>query len=199
MSKIILASGFLGSGKTTFIKELIEYISLKQIKAALIINEVGEIGVDNRYMKQLGYNIWELFGGCICCTLASGLESTLKQLEEYDPDVIVIEPSGAAEPGITIKALQEFGVHRGDIYNFFILDPTRLDMFLAVLSPLFLASINKADFILVNKIELVDEQVMKDTYNILREQSVDCPVIKIYKDSYMNQELKEKIDNILMN
>lgn len=197
MSKILLASGFLGSGKTTFIKELMEYISLKKIKAALIINEVGEIGIDNRYMKQLGYNIWELFGGCICCTLASGLESALKQLEEYAPDVIIIEPSGAAEPGITIKALQDFGVTREDIYNFFIFDPTRLDMFLAVLSPLLFASISKADFILVNKLELVNEQIIKDTFDLLREQNAKGIVIKIYKNNYINQELKEKIDNIL--
>lgn len=199
MSKIFLASGFLGSGKTTFIKELTEYFSSKKIKTALIINEVGEIGIDNRYMKQLGYNIWELYGGCICCTIAAGLESTLKQIEEYAPDVTVMEPSGAAEPGIIINSLHDFGFDRKDITNFFIFDLTRLDMFLEVLSPLLFSSISKADFILINKLELVSEQVIFDTYNILSEQKASCPVIKIYKDGYINPELKERINNILMN
>ncbi|AFV02188.1 MULTISPECIES: GTP-binding protein [unclassified Dehalobacter] len=199
MSKIFLTSGFLGSGKTTFIKELIEYLSSKNIKVALIINEVGEIGIDNRYMKQLGYNVWEIFGGCICCTMASGLESTLKQLEVYNPDVIVIEPSGAADPGITINSLSNLGIDRKQISDFFIFDLTRLDMFLTVLGPLLFASIEKADFILINKLELVDEQVVKAAYEVLKEQNATCPVITIYESVYINPQLKEKIDNILRN
>ena len=150
MTKVLLVSGFLGSGKTTLIKSLAEYFSANNVKSALIINEIGEIGIDNKYMKRLGYNLWELFGGCICCTLASGLVDTMEQLKEYEPEVVMIEPSGGRITRYH-RCVVDMDIERKDIVNFFLLDTTRLEMFMAVLQPFVQSSINEADVVLINK------------------------------------------------
>lgn len=197
MSKIFLVSGFLGSGKTTFIKALVEYFSATELKTALVINEMGEIGIDNRYMKRLGHNIWELFGGCICCTLAAGLVNTLEQLKKYEPDVILIEPSGEAEPKITIDALINMGIDRSDIKNFFLLDTTRLEMFMAVLQPLIFSSIDEADVILINKSELVDDSTVKEAYKIVQERRPDVLIIKTDKNNLINEDVTGLLEKLL--
>ncbi|NTW72699.1 MAG: GTP-binding protein [Eubacteriaceae bacterium] len=198
MGKIVLATGFLGSGKTTFIKQLIDDLSSKDTKIALIVNEIGEIGIDNLFMKQLGYNIWELFGGCICCTLSSGLESTLIQLEsEYDPELIIIEPSGAADPYNTINALLNHGYPREDIINFFILDMARFDMFVEIMSPLFIGSLKQADVVLINKIKYADEKSLKEADEIISKENEDSTVINIYKNDYLVTEVQYLINHVL--
>ena len=190
MSKVFLVSGFLGSGKTTLIKSLVEYFSVANIKSALIVNEIGEIGIDNTYMKRLGYNIWELYGGCICCTLASGLVDTIEELKKYNPDVILIEPSGAAEPKITIDALLNMGFERSDIVDFFLLDTTRLEMFLAVLQPLMLSSIEAADVVLVNKFELAGQDLYDEAIKIISEVKPEIACFKVARDNLVNEDIK---------
>ncbi|AOT70991.1 GTP-binding protein [Geosporobacter ferrireducens] len=158
---VLLVFGFLGSGKTTFIIQLAECFARYNKRAALIVNEVGEIGIDNQYMKQLGYNVWEIFGGCICCTLSSSLENTLEELEKnYNPDMIIIEPSGAAEPKTIYDTLVYAGLDQNKIHNFFVLDPTRIDMFEEILSPLLFSSLKLSDIVIINKLDLADREAV---------------------------------------
>ena len=105
---LLLFSGFLGSGKTSLVLRVVQYALDKNIKVAILVNEIGEVGIDNQLMRQLDMNVWELLGGCICCTLSADLVSTLEQLDrEYAPELVIIEPSGAADPrsisdGVTV-------------------------------------------------------------------------------------------------
>jgi len=197
MNNIFFISGFLGSGKTTLIKALVEFFSVGKIKSALIINEIGEIGIDNKYMKKLGYNIWELFGGCICCTLASGLIETMEQLKKYEPDVILIEPSGGADPKATLDTLMHAGIDRQKITNFFVLDATRLEMFTAVLLPLISSSITEADVVLINKAELAGSDVFDEAVKLVEGLSSDMPIIRTDKNNLVNEEVAGLIKNIL--
>ena len=71
--KLLIVSGFLGSGKTTFIIQATKAVSEKGFKPAIILNEVGETGIDDLFMRRLGLNVWELLGGCICCIIAGSL------------------------------------------------------------------------------------------------------------------------------
>ena len=84
--QLLIVSGFLGTGKTTFIIKFVKSALQKGVKIAILVNEVGEIGIDDQLMRRLGLNVWEILGGCICCTLAVNLNETLdKLLQEYKP------------------------------------------------------------------------------------------------------------------
>ena len=106
MTKIDIFSGFLGAGKTTLIKKLIEE-AFKGEKLVLIENEFGEIGIDGGFLKEAGVQINEMNSGCICCSLVGDFEKALcKVLEDYAPDRIIIEPSGVGKLSDVIKAVQ---------------------------------------------------------------------------------------------
>ena len=106
MTKIDIISGFLGAGKTTLIKKLIEE-ALKGQKVVLIENEFGEIGIDGGFLKESGIQINEMNSGCICCSLVGDFGSALKEVvTQYNPDRIIIEPSGVGKLSDVIKAVQ---------------------------------------------------------------------------------------------
>ena len=93
MTTIDIISGFLGAGKTTLIKKLLEE-SFKGQKLVLIENEFGEIGIDGGFLKDSGIQINEMNSGCICCSLVGDFNKALHDVvEQYHPDRVIIEPS----------------------------------------------------------------------------------------------------------
>jgi G3E family GTPase len=109
MAKIDIISGFLGAGKTTLIKKLLEE-AFKGQKLVLIENEFGEIGIDGGFLKDAGVNITEMNSGCICCSLVGDFGTALKEvIEKFNPDRIIIEPSGVGKLSDVIKAVQGVG------------------------------------------------------------------------------------------
>ena len=107
MTKIDIYSGFLGAGQTTLIKKMIRESYCGQ-KLVLIENEFGEIGIDGGFLQDAGINITEMNSGCICCSLVGDFGRALTQvIEEYDPDRIVIEPSGVGKLSDVIAAVNK--------------------------------------------------------------------------------------------
>ena len=107
MTKVDIISGFLGAGKTTFIKKLIEDVFPGE-RLVLIENEFGEIGIDGGFLKDAGVEITEMNSGCICCTLVGDFSKALqKVLVDYTPDRVIIEPSGVGKLSDVIKAVQD--------------------------------------------------------------------------------------------
>lgn len=105
MIKIDIISGFLGAGKTTFIKKMIDEV-YKDEKIALIENEFGEIGIDGGFLKDSGVNITEMNSGCICCSLVGDFGKNLKEvITAYHPDRIIIEPSGVGKLSDVMKSV----------------------------------------------------------------------------------------------
>ena len=106
MTKIDIISGFLGAGKTTLIKKLIQD-SFKGQKVVLIENEFGEIGIDGGFLREAGINITEMNSGCICCSLVGDFKEALTRvIEQYTPDRIIIEPSGVGKLSDVAKAVE---------------------------------------------------------------------------------------------
>lgn len=107
MTKIDIFSGFLGAGKTTLIKKLLkEAYSGEQV--VLIENEFGEIGIDGGFLKEAGIEIREMNSGCICCSLVGDFGEALKEvIQKYQPDRIIIEPSGVGKLSDVIKAVKK--------------------------------------------------------------------------------------------
>ena len=107
MTKIDIVSGFLGAGKTTLIKKLLAQ-SLANTKVVLIENEFGEIGIDGGFLKEAGIEIKEMNSGCICCSLVGDFGTSLKEvLHTYEPERILIEPSGVGKLSDVMKAVQD--------------------------------------------------------------------------------------------
>ena len=106
MSKVDIISGFLGAGKTTFIKKLIKEVYQDE-QIVLIENEFGEIGIDGTFMNNSGIEVTEINSGCICCSLVGDFEASLKEvLETYHPDRIIIEPSGVGKLSDILRILE---------------------------------------------------------------------------------------------
>ena len=104
MTRIDIFSGFLGAGKTTLIKKLIKEAYASE-RVVLIENEFGEIGIDGGFLADAGIEITEMNSGCICCSLVGDFSKALaKVLEEYNPDRVIIEPSGVGKLSDVIRA-----------------------------------------------------------------------------------------------
>ena len=107
MTKIDIVSGFLGAGKTTLIKKLLAE-ALGDTKVVLIENEFGEIGIDGGFLKEAGIEIKEMNSGCICCSLVGDFGTSLKEvMHTYEPERILIEPSGVGKLSDVMKAVQD--------------------------------------------------------------------------------------------
>ena len=110
MAKVDIISGFLGAGKTTLIKKLLNE-SLKDEKLVLIENEFGEIGIDGGFMRDAGITVNESSQGCICCSLAGDFETALKEVvDTYHPDRIIIEPTGVGNYLILLQLYRRYMV-----------------------------------------------------------------------------------------
>ena len=151
--RLIVVSGFLGTGKTTFIIQMAKAILRKKVKVVILVNEIGEIGVDDRFMSKLGLNVREILGGCICCTLAGSLQTTLDLVErEFDPEWIILEPSGVADPKTFDAMVKPADKHPAvQLRKVTIVDPLRMEMMMTVLTPLITSQIRSAEWIIINK------------------------------------------------
>ena len=105
MTKIDIISGFLGAGKTTFIKKMIDEVFTGE-KLVLIENEFGEVGIDGGFLKDAGIQITEMNSGCICCSLVGDFGRNLHEvIGKYHPDRILIEPSGVGKLSDVMKSV----------------------------------------------------------------------------------------------
>ena len=155
--KLLIIAGFLGSGKTTLLLEVARRLVAVPQKIAIIENEVGEIGIDGKYLHQEGLQVQELFGGCICCTLSADLVSMLQKVEDlFKPAVTIIEPTGLASPGDVLTTVRSCAPMVTDIKLVVLVDATRYKMLYEMLTPLITTQIQLADIVVINKIDRVD-------------------------------------------
>ena len=144
--KLLVVAGFLGSGKTTVLLDLARRMTDDGLSLAIVENEIGEVGVDGEVVRRHGLPVRELFGGCICCTLQTGLAETLRAIEaEYAPDWAVVEPTGLAAPGDVVTTLRAFmpSLERTAVLT--LVDAERWEMLWEVVEPLVTAQVEAAD------------------------------------------------------
>ncbi len=129
-------------------------------------------------MRQLQLDVWELFNGCICCTLTADLVSTLQKLDgDYAPDLVMVEPSGAADPGNLLRALPYYkGRPLESIRWVAVLDPLRLPMLLEILTPLITAGIRQADCLIISKADLATQDELAQAIRATREINPKAPL-----------------------
>ncbi len=169
--RLLLVSGFLGSGKTTLVIRLAHAALQAGKRVAIIVNEIGEIGVDDQVLRQYDLDIFELVSGCICCTLSADLVSTLQKLDsDYSVDLVIVEASGAANPKGMLTALPYYrGRPLEEIRTLTLLDPTRLEMLMDVLTPLISSQVEHAQVILVNKTDVASPEQVEHAREVVVE------------------------------
>ncbi len=158
---LLIIAGFLGSGKTTLLLQVAKRLGKASRRITIIENEIGEIGVDGDYLSLEGLQVQELFGGCICCTLTAGLIETLEKVERlYQPDLVILEATGAARPGDIMVNVRTWGGKMGDIQVITLVDAKRYEMLMEMMTPLLTAQIQAADIVAVNKIDQVEPETV---------------------------------------
>ena len=176
MTKVDIIAGFLGAGKTTFIKRLIEQVFTGE-KLVLIENEFGEIGIDGGFLKEAGIEITEMNSGCICCTLVGDFSKALqKVLDEYRPDRVLIEPSGVGKLSDIVKAIedvkQEAGIEIGG--RIAVVDGRKAGLYLKNFGEFYKDQVRHASTIVISRTQLMTDEKIGELLEKHHEQDEDC-------------------------
>jgi G3E family GTPase len=159
--KVIIIAGFLGSGKTTLLLQMAKLFLSASKKTAIIENELGEIGVDGDYLELEGLKVKQLLGGCICCTLSSGLVETIESLNRnYNPETVILEATGAADPKDIAISLGLCRFKMQGIKVITVVDARRYEMLMKMMTPLLSSQIKAADVIVINKTDSVESETV---------------------------------------
>ena len=175
---VLCIAGFLGSGKTTVLLEVARAFVEDGSSLAVIENEIGEVGIDGGYVREQGLPVQELFGGCICCTLQAGLVETLRAVRDtYDPDWVVIEPTGLAAPGDILGLVVDHVPDLDTVRVLTVVDAARWPMLLEVVEPLVTAQLESADVVAINKMDAVHEEELASVLASVRALAGDAVVL----------------------
>ncbi len=179
--RIIIVAGFLGSGKTTLLLAVTEKLVKRTgKKVSIIVNDFGAIGIDGRIMEKYGLQIMELSSGCICCTLGPDLVRTVHEIDlNIDPDLVIIEPTGVADPQAIVHALQKYPYGVIDLTTMVVLDALRFDAIERALGMQLKAQLRAADIVLINKTDAANDGSLSKVADFLDRISPSVKKIKI--------------------
>lgn len=168
----------MGSGKTTLLLSLARYLvdssrSGSVYKVVILENEVGREGIDDKLLRGNGFNVENLFNGCACCTLAGELVSAAYEIEkEYAPDWLIVETTGLAYPGLIQDNLSAGIGMESRVCT--VVDVSRWKRLMNAMRELFVGQTERADVILMNKTDLVSEQVLNDVERDIAKMNPDA-------------------------
>ena len=178
MTKIDIFSGFLGAGKTTLIKKLIKEAYAGE-KVVLIENEFGEIGIDGGFLADAGIEITEMNSGCICCSLVGDFSKALvKVIEEYNPDRIIIEPSGVGKLSDVIRAAKTAEDH-GATLNCFttVADVNKCKMYMKNFGEFYNDQIANASAIVLSHTQTARDEKIAECVSLLRQHNESAIIV----------------------
>ena len=196
MTKVDIISGFLGAGKTTFIKELISKVYSGE-KMVLIENEFGEIGVDSRFMQDAGIEVTEMNSGSICCTLVGDFARALKQVvDTYHPDRIIIEPSGVGKLSDVAKAVSDMQEDAQIEVDSLItvVDGKKAKMYMKNFGEFFDNQIEYANTIVLSRTQMMDEAKLKECIELLREKNEEAAIVTTEWDKLSGDMIKAALE-----
>ena len=190
--KVIILSGFLGSGKTTVLVRMIERLRQREgadFRIAIVENEIGSASVDSSIIQEAGYAVTEMLSGCVCCTLIGQLIPALSKLEEeLDPHLVILEATGMATPDSMANNLRKYGGYPVRVVT--LVDASRWQRIKLALQILLTAQVEPADIVCVNKVDLVEAEALAE---------IDADVHAINQDvSIVHMSANEPIDAALL-
>ncbi|MBR4865002.1 MAG: GTP-binding protein [Oscillospiraceae bacterium] len=192
MTKIDIYSGFLGAGKTTLIKKMIQE-AYKGEKLVLIENEFGEIGIDGGFLQDAGVNITEMNSGCICCSLVGDFGKALTQvIEEYAPDRIIIEPSGVGKLSDVIAAVNKVtGAEVALCYTVAVVDAGKVKVYMKNFGEFYNNQVETASTIILSRTDAIAQQKLDNAVAMLREHNAEATIVTTPWDQLTGAQLLE--------
>ena len=197
MDKIDIISGFLGAGKTTLIKKLLKE-GFQNEQVVLIENEFGEIGIDGGFLKEAGIEIREMNSGCICCSLVGDFGASLKEVvEKYNPDRIIIEPSGVGKLSDVIKAVQGVQEEVDIALNSYttVVDAKKCRMYMRNFGEFFNNQVEYAGAIIMSRTDIVDEKKAQEAMELLRSINKKAAIITTPIEKLSGEKLVEVMEH----
>ena len=178
MTKIDIYSGFLGAGKTTLIKKMIAE-AYKGQKLVLIENEFGEIGIDGGFLQDAGINITEMNSGCICCSLVGDFGKALTQvIAEYNPDRIVIEPSGVGKLSDVIGAVNKVTNEEVTLgYTVAVVDAGKVKVYMKNFGEFYNNQVETASTIILSRTDAIPQAKLDTAVAMLREHNAEATIV----------------------
>ena len=199
MTKIDIFSGFLGAGKTTLIKKLLSE-AYKGEQVVLIENEFGEIGIDGGFLKEAGIEIREMNSGCICCSLVGDFGEALKEvITTYQPDRIIIEPSGVGKLSDVIKAVQKVENEVDITLNSFttVVDVTKCKMYMKNFGEFFSNQIEYAGTVILSRTDTpkaTDDKV-QTAVELIRSLNENAAVITTPVEQLSGEKILDTMEH----
>jgi len=195
MTKIDIVSGFLGAGKTTFIKRVLE--TVKNEKTVLIENEFGEVGIDGGFLEDSGIEIKEMNSGCICCSLVGDFTSNLQEiLEKYEPERVIIEPSGVGKLSDVMKAVElvesKLSIEPGKSVT--VVDASKCKMYAKNFGEFFNNQIQYADIIVLSRTDITDDKKQANAIEIVRQINPGAKIITTPLKELDNDQIFEILE-----
>jgi G3E family GTPase len=196
MTKIDIISGFLGAGKTTFIKKLLqEAIAGEQV--VLIENEFGEIGIDGGFLKDAGIEIREMNSGCICCSLVGDFGKSLEEvLTKYQPERVIIEPSGVGKLSDVMNAVRDVAKNLDVKLNsaVTVVDANKCKMYMKNFGEFFNNQVENAGTIILSRTDIADPNKVQMDVEMLREKNASATIVTTPIDQLSGTQLLEFIE-----
>lgn len=177
--KIYVIGGFLGSGKTTLMMKIADHFIQKGMKVSLLVNEAGSVGVDGATLKSGGYTATELPNGCICCSMAGSMQESLVNIRnDYNPDVLLIEPTGIAFPGKVREAIELIRYKCEFIQIIGIFDGPRFRLFAEKKREFYAKQLQDSDILVMNKTDLTPDDVKKEALEWMADEVPGVKVVQ---------------------
>lgn len=196
MTKVDVVSGFLGAGKTTLIKKLLKE-AYQGEQVVLIENEFGEIGIDGGFLQEAGIEIKEMNSGCICCSLVGDFGTSLHEvLDKYQPDRIIIEPSGVGKLSDVVKAIQDAGLGDQVVFNsaVAVVDAAKCKIYIKNFGEFFINQVEHAGTIILSRTGNIKEDKLKMAVDMLREHNDKATIITTPWEEISGEKIRETIE-----
>ena len=190
---VLIFGGFLGSGKTTALMQMARYIvetstSDNPNKVMILENEIGEVGIDDAFLRGGGFRVDNLFAGCACCTVSGELvTAAIRIRKEYDPEWLIVETTGLAYPAKIQQNLKEAANIPSRIAV--LIDASRWARLHIPMEGLFAGQIYGSDAVVINKVDLVDESVVDTVESEVREYDADTQIFRVSALDPVNAEV----------
>ena len=196
MVKVDVFSGFLGAGKTTLIKKLLKECYTGE-RVVLLENEFGEIGIDGGFLKDSGIQVTEMNSGCICCSLAGDLGEALKTIvETYQPERILVEPSGVGKLSDVLRAVQnspvadKLSIHSACA----VVDAVKCRIYLKNFAEFFENQVACAGAIILSRTGGMREEKLAECVRLLREKNPDAPILTTPWEELPGEKILEAME-----
>ena len=191
MTKIDIISGFLGAGKTTFIKKLLEE-AIAGEQVVLIENEFGQIGIDGGFLKNSGIEIREMNSGCICCSLVGDFGKSLEEvLTKYQPDRVIIEPSGVGKLSDVMKAVRDVASTLDVVLNsaVTIVDASKCKMYMKNFGEFYNNQVESANTIILSRTQGMKEEKLAQAVSMIQEKNAKAKIITTPWDELTGEQI----------